>query len=238
MVRQKQPKRDDGDSLELADGDRPFDSSATAWLVGQSVRYLHSTDKEEKLAYQRVIELLGGCSDAVETVTRLIQRVPLADAPLRWSLLYLLGEVGDHSAAEFLYSLAIERLSQEERKEGCEGPRDGELLVRTMAVEALQRIAARHPDAGEYVLKIVSERPVQPILIEAVKAAMDLRLKDDVAKLLPKDDYWILDIRRVRIGEIAVDPERRDSNERGFTPPKMPAHFTAPTAECRPRRED
>jgi len=56
-------------------------------------------------------------------------------------------------------------------------------------------------------------------LIEAVKAAKDLGLKDKLLEILPTDDHWILDIRQARIEEISVDPERKDSNERGFTPP-------------------
>jgi hypothetical protein len=107
-----------------------------------------------------------------------------------------------------------------------------------MGVEALQRIAIRHPNAGEYVLKIVSEHPARPILMEAVKAAIDLGLKDKVAELVPRDEQWILDIRRARIEEIAVDPERRNMRERGFTPPKMPSRFTAPTAKCHTQQED
>ena len=35
MECEKQAGRGGGDSLELIAGDRPFDSSATAWLVGQ-----------------------------------------------------------------------------------------------------------------------------------------------------------------------------------------------------------
>lgn len=238
MEYQKQARRGGGDSLELVAGDRPFDLSATAWLVGQGVRYLHTADEEGKLAYQRVMELLGGRKDAVETITRLIQRVPLGDVPLRWSLLYLLGEVADKTAAGFLARLSIEPLPAEEGKGGCAGPRDGELLVRTMAVEALQRIAVRHPDTVEYLLKIVSEHPARPILIEAVKAAADLGLKEKVRELLSKEDHWILDIRRARIEEIGAEPKRRDTNERGFTPPKMPSRYTAPSAVCHTHQED
>jgi hypothetical protein len=38
-------------------------------------------------------------------------------------------------------------------------------------------------------LKVISTRPV---LIEAVKAAIQLGLKDQVRELLPKEDHWIL----------------------------------------------
>lgn len=228
MEHRKQTSERSPDSLEVGRGEHPFDLSATAWLVGQAVRYLQTADEEGKLAYGRVIESLGGRTDVVETVIQLIKRARLSDVPLRWSLVYLLGDIEEPTAAEFLTRLAVEPLSTQEEEKGCEGPRDGEILMRTMAVESLQRIATRHTEAAEYLLKVASERPARPILIEAVKAAIHLGLKEKVRELLREEEYWILDIRQVRIEEIIAEPERRDVKERGFTPPKMPSDSTTP----------
>jgi len=221
-----------GDRLELVAGERPFDLSATEWLVGQGVRYLNTDDDEGKIAYQRAVEILLGRPDTVETITQLVRRVSREDAPLRWSLLYVLGDVADPTAGEFLVRLSIERLAERDDQQGCEGPRDAELLVHTMAVEALQRIATRHPQAAEHLLRIVSERPARPILIEAVKAARDLGMGEKLRDLLPQDDHWMLGIRRAQVEEIRAEPQRQDGPERGFTPPKRPPHFTAPQAGC------
>ena len=43
------------DSLEVNAASRPFDKSATAWLLGQAVRYLNTADKEGDFAYTRVV---------------------------------------------------------------------------------------------------------------------------------------------------------------------------------------
>lgn len=238
MESQKQAGRDGGDILELIVGDRPFDLSATAWLVGQGVRYLNTADEEGELAYRRVMEVLGGREDAVKTIAQLIQRSQSGDVSLRWSLLYLLGEVADQTGAEFLARLSIEPLPAVEGERGCEGPRDGEILVRTMAVEALKGVAVRHPEAAEYILKIVSEHPARPILIEAVKAATVLGLEERVRELLPEEDHWILDVRQTRIEEVSAEPERKDTDERGCTPPKTASLYTAPSALCpTPKKE-
>src|SRR5215207_2446459 len=58
MSHEKQTSRGGGDRLEVDAGNRPFDISATAWLVGQGVRHLNTADKEGELAYARVVELL------------------------------------------------------------------------------------------------------------------------------------------------------------------------------------
>ena len=87
------------------------------------------------------------------------------------------------------------------------------------------------------LLKIVSERPARPILIEAVKVASELGLKEKVLELLPNEDHWILDIRRARTEEVFAEPERQDGKERGFTPPKTGALYTAPSTVCCTRKE-
>ncbi len=154
------------------------------------------------------------------------------DTTLRWNLLYVVGDVGDESAADFLVGAALKPLPETREDEGCESDRDMEMLVSTGAVHALHRVATRHPQAADLVLKVVSERPARPILIEAVKVAVELGLREKVQHLLPKEDHWILDIRRARPQELFAEPEREDGKERGFTPPKSGSLYTAPSVVC------
>jgi len=236
MTYESQMSRRGGDDLEVDAGTRPFDISATAWLVGQSVRYLNTADKEGELAYQRTVELLRRNSeDLLETVTALFRQATSGDAPLRWSLLHVLADAGEAGAADFLVRTAVKELPDAAEEQGCEGTRDAEMLVCTMAVHALQRIAQRHPDASEQLLKVVSEKPARPILIEAVKAANELGLKGRARAVLQNEDHWILDIRQARTEELFAEPEREDGKERGFTPPGAGGQYTAPQI-ARPTR--
>ena len=233
MACRDQASRNNGDCLECEAGSRPFDASATAWLIGQGVRYLNTAGKESELAYQRVIESLRLCSkDVVKTVTGIFRQAKLGDAPLRWSLLYVVGDAGDASAADFLVHTATRKLPEAREEEGCESGRDAEMLVSTMAVHALQRVARRHPDVSDQLLAVVSARPARPILIEAVKVGGELGLTDKIRELLPEEERWILDIRRARTEELIAEPEREDEKERGFTPPKSGALYTAPSVAC------
>jgi len=131
----------------------------------------------------------------------------------------------------------LKQLPEGKEAEGCEGARNAEVLICTMAVHALHRIAGRLPEVSEQLLKIVSERPARPILIEAVKIAGELGLKEKARDLLPKEDYWIIDIRRARTEELFAEPEREDAKERGFTPPKRGPQYTAPQVACCTRKE-
>jgi len=230
MSRQKQTSKSDSDSLEVKAAIRPFDKSATAWLLGQAVRYLNTADKEGEFKYTRVVEVLRRCSgDLLETVTGIFLQVKGGDTTLRWNLLYVLGDVGDERTADFLVGAALKPLPEKKDGEGCESDRDMEMLVSTGAVHALQRVATVYPQAAEHVLKIISERPARPILIEAVNVAAELGLRERVQGLLPREDHWILGIRRARPQELFAEPEREDGKERGFTPPKSGSLYTAPS---------
>jgi hypothetical protein len=230
--------KDGSDNLEAVAAARLFDKSATAWLLGQAVRYLNAADKEGELAYTRLVEILRRCSnDLLETVKGLFRQVQSGDTALRWNLLYVLGDTGDTGTADFLVNAALKQLPEAKEDAGCESDRDMEILVCTMAVHALQKVAGRYPDVSQSLLKVVSAKPTRPILIEAVKAANQLGLKDHVLDILPKEDHWILDIRQARIGEFFAEPERQDGKERGFTPPKSRELYTAPRVVCCTRKE-
>lgn len=226
---EKKKANGDSDSLELKASIRPFDKSPTAWLLGQAVRYLNTAGKKGEFEYTRVVEILSNCNDALlENVKSIFASVKGGDTTLRWNLLYIIGDASDYSSADFLVDVVLNPLPENDG-DCCESNRDMEMLVSTGAVNALYRVAKRHPEVMEYILKVISERPDRPILIEAVKVAVELGLEEQVQKLLSKEDLWILGIRRVRPQELFTEPEREDGKERGFTPPKSGAFYTAPS---------
>jgi hypothetical protein len=222
------------DNLEVRNGSFSLEQSGrTAWILAEAVRQLNRSDKGAEAAYARAVEVLRDFGpDLLETVSGLFNHVESGDAALRWNALHVLGDAGGEDAAAFLVRTALARLPDTESDRGCESARDMEVLVCTMAVHALQRLAARHPAEGsEAILQIVSQRPAQPILIEAVKVAVELKL-EKVRGILTREDLWILDIRHSHAQEVFADPEREDGKERGFTPPKSRALYTAPSAGC------
>jgi hypothetical protein len=237
MSCENETSNDGSDSLAIKESNPLFDRSDTGWLLGQAVRYLNTDDKKGEFAYARVAELLRRCgNDLLENVGGIFKQVKSGDSALRWNLLYVLGDAGDGSAVEFLVRAALKPLP-ESQAEGCESDRDMEMLVNTMAVHALHNVAGRHPEASEAVLEVIAKRPAQPILIEAVKVADKLGLKEKVRQILSEQDTWILDIRQARREEVVADPERKDEKERGFTPPKSGALYTAPSAVCCTKKE-
>jgi hypothetical protein len=232
----RQSNEVESDCLEVKAVTSPFDESPTAWILGMAMRYLNTAGKEGEFEYARVVKALRNCSndDLLKTVLNSFRQAKGGDTTLRWNLLYVLGDVGDESSAEFLKSVALNPLPEKKNGECCESDRDMEMLVSTGAVHALHRVATRHPNVSDNVLDIISQKPDQPILIEAVKVAAKLGIQEKAQKLLPEEDHWIFTIRQAQPQELFAKPEREDEKERGFTPPKSGALYTAPkVSQCK-----
>jgi hypothetical protein len=233
------------DSLELVLPDPVVLKTPTHWLIDQALAALNAEGERAAVAYKHTAELLKTRMDAAETLLRLAQSSPAEDIGRRWSAYYIVGVVGDKAAAEPLYRAAAAALPEHGHDgkcgepKGCEGPRDGEVLVRTMAVEALQRVAERHEEARGYVLELIAAQPDRAILIEAVKAARALGLSEEAGKRLPKEDRWMLDIKMVPVQEVMAEPERADDAVLGYMPPGRSVKQDVPAADCccTPNRE-
>src|SRR5512143_2294297 len=115
MSCEKESSHGESDSLEMKAAIRPFDKSATAWLLSQAVRYLNTAGEEGEFGYTRVVEVLRHCRDDLSaTVNGILQQVKGGDTTLRWNLFYLLGDAGDEGAAEVLLGAALRSLPEKQ----------------------------------------------------------------------------------------------------------------------------
>lgn len=215
-----------GDALEAKPGERYFDHSADAWLLGRAVDHLHADedDAEGQHNYRRAIELLGRCAAASETVGQVLQRVPARDVPLRWSLLYVLADVGDPKALDLFARVAAEPIRQTERDpQVCESPDDGERLVRVMAVEGLARLAGRADGVQQTLEAVIAKQSDPAVRSAAVQAlrAIDPESVKRLAEMLPEDHRWMLDVRTAHIGELVAEVEAEGRKE---TVSQAPVH--------------
>jgi hypothetical protein len=218
-----------GDKLELRHERHLSNHSAVSWLVQHAVTYLNNTGQQAELSYNHVIDLLVR-NEASDAVIQLLCTAPKSDVTLRWSLLYVLGDCISEKRAKWLVEYAVEPLPP--KGEGCEGPRDGELLLRTMAIESIKKTAMRHPETATYLLKIIEQSPDTAVLIEAVKAALELGIGESVWTVLPKENHWMTDIRKQKAAALHADPERKDTKEVGYKPPKDINNHNSPSIKC------
>lgn len=212
----------DGDGLDASDRSRAvFHRDPVAWLVGQGIRHLNATDADGELGLMRVIELLRVSGTASATIDQALHDCDDDDHSLRWSLLYLLDAVDEARAAEVFFRAAAEPVPSADRyPRGCETPRDGEVLVRTMAVAGLARRARQDADAVGLLFKLLEAQPERALRVEAVKAllAVDPQLAERIRSMLPKDLHFALELKQVRAEVLAVEHEpltRADTVQRG-----------------------
>ena len=221
-----------GDGVDAADRSRAvFHRDPVAWLVGQGIRHLNAADADGELGLLRVTELLRASGTASAAIGQALHDCDPDDHSLRWSLLYLLDAVDDAHAAEVFFRAAAEPVPAADRyPRGCETPRDGEVLVRTMAVAGLARRARKDADAVGLLFKLLEAQPERALRVEAVKAllAADAQLAERIRSMLPQELHFALELKHVRAEVLAVEHEpvtRADVVQRG---PELGSRRRAP----------
>ena len=197
-----------GDRAAIQTGRRHFDADATSWLVGEAIARLHSDDCEGQGGHQRAVELLARL-DAGSAVGAVFNAAPREDTALRWSLLYVLAETADPKAADLFARVAMEPIRVERDRRVCESLYDGEVLVRTMAIEGLARLAARDAGIVDLLHKVLEAQPDRALRIETAKAILAAAPKEveRLKKSLPEELHFALTLKHVRAQSLAVEYE-------------------------------
>jgi hypothetical protein len=208
-----------GDGVDPRLGRRLFDHDAVAWLVGEGVRHMNAVEPDGEMSYFRVLELLRTSEDAVHAIGRVLSIAPADDSNLRWSLLYLLAELDQPRSLELFLKVALDKISPRPRDgQGCESARDGEVLVATMAIDGLGRLARGEAAAIDALFRIVEAQEEAALRIEAVKAILAVApdAADRLAKMLPENLVYAIDLKveraealHVEFDSTAVDKVRR-----------------------------
>lgn len=173
------------------------------------------------MAFKRTVELLEKMPEAAAAIVQAFHDAPREDHSLRWALLYLLAEVGGPSAAEMFFKAAAEPVPSRDRyPQGCETPRDGEVLVRTMAIAGLARTGPKNKNAIELLYKLLEAQPERALRIETVKAlmAVDPNAAGRIKETLPKELHFAIGITKVRAEALAVEHETKAIDKARLAP--------------------
>ncbi len=228
-----------GDGLGLEAGRRLYDQDATAWLVGEGVRHMNAADSEGELSYLRVLELLRKTGEAVSAIARVSSIAPAEDISLRWSLLYLLADLEEAKGLDVFLAAALEAVPPQPREaRGCESVRDGEILVRTMAIEGLGRLARSDKHALQALFGVVERQDEPALRIEAVKAILSIApdQADRLRELLPENLRFAIDIKKYPAEALYVDFDSKAIDKVRRTPSLDQTTITRPQSGCGPCR--
>ena len=109
-----------------------LEASAELFLAG--IKQAFSDPDEERLT--ATVRQLRKVPGVLKSAAELFESRP-DDSNFRWGIAYLACKVGAPGTVNWLTRIALEKLPDSGFGDGCEGPRDGEVLVRVMAVEGL-----------------------------------------------------------------------------------------------------
>ena len=203
-------------------------AEAAAELFLAGIEQAFNDPNEKRLV--ATVRRLGEAPRSLESAIDLYESRP-DDSGFRWGVVYLASKIGSPGTAEWLTRVALEELPDPKHSEhGCEGPRDGEVLVRIMAAEGIGLLA---DSEGSEVISDALTTIITGQADPAVRSAavvqllrLDPAAAPRIRKILPKQHKQFADVKLKtkpsevdqRLGAPALDP--------GESPPPPQAGMT------------
>lgn len=210
---------DERDAFAPARPDRITRGRST-WLLRKSLEMIHQPGAEDDR--QEVLKLLGSVlPDVLETAGRWLDDHD-ADPMARWSVVYVLGQLGDERTLELLERQALRRLPDRRIEPNvCEHVGDAEELVSVMAIAAAGDLArAGVGSAVDLLVRVVAEQDRKSLRRPAVTEllSIDPDLRGRVAESLPDDERYLVELRTAAEDDVRLEvPERAE----GKRPPRQ-----------------
>jgi hypothetical protein len=192
-------------------------------------------DAEDR--YQHSLKALRAhINDALIEIAAQYRRLPARRYLDRWSLVQLLTSLAERESLAFLDEILSSAIPPEESKNPSTFSTVGqEVIIRTTAVEAVERLAAKgNADALGVLLKHTQHHnfSVKRAAIQGYLAQGGKNARHELLKTLPRQDHRILEIRRTDVREVpqpkVVARSSRDPNE-------LPPRSTHGNREHNPR---
>jgi hypothetical protein len=167
-------------------------------------------------------ELAASPEETLEELRRFNESAGPDDVGLRWTTLYVASMLTEPNGRPWLTEVACETLPPDPTAgEACESSLDGEVLVRVMATEAIVGLLGVEEEATiEALLEVISRQPHVSIRAVAGQALVehDPSLREPVLELLPEDQWFIVDLRRVPHTELTIDQESLPPDSETLSP--------------------
>jgi hypothetical protein len=184
-------------------------------IVRHAIQLMHTVGEDAEREYEQSVRRLR--AEAVEAAAEIARSLHVFshDLAMRWSLLYLLGDVRHAACVDVLAPEAKRELGQRVSQPGaCVQRVDFEEIVCVMAIEALGRLAS---DGDVRALDVLVD-------VVATQDRRSLRRPAAVAELLPAEDRYVLDLREATTADLVIPPpEQPQRKKRGsHSPPNRP----------------
>lgn len=197
----------------------------------EAIARVHFTDEGGASAYQESLSELRERPDEVRKAVTDLQLSTPSDHNFHWTLYYVLADLELLELSPMLVDAAVRDLPEITEASGCETVEADEVLVAAMAVEGLERLARKEPEAGiGALIEVVERQPHVAIRTAAVQAILSVRpgAEPEIARLLPDDQLYVLEARRVSVEQLSASPERETPKRSGIRSPKLSSDADMP----------
>jgi HEAT repeat protein len=205
------PRVDRDDSIKVEARPHPFsfNSSPDSRLnekIVEAISRMGGVGADAERHYQAALEALRSDSKkVVRIVASEYSQLPIHQYLDRWSLVHLLAELKDPSSLPILDEILSSKIPPEQSKDPHSFSTSGEeIMIRTSAVEAVTRMASKNKQALQILLKHVQHEnlSVKRASIQGYIEHGGKNARRQLAKVLPKKEHYILDIRRMDVRKV------------------------------------
>lgn len=224
---------------ELPDHETPVDPDLRQFLIA-----VNTVNDVTDPGYTRAVASMRHRSaEVLGEIERLAREVPGADYPMHRCLVLAAGALQDPATLAYLRGVVFRPWPTSSPATHRVEDQVEETALRSLAVEAIEQLAAdsRNVEAMDALTEVVSV----PSLTLRTLALVALRAVDGTgqyferaAAMLPKDQKYLLDARRVKVTDVSQIPDPRVhllGPELGV-PGRPPLREDAPSLETRPVR--
>jgi hypothetical protein len=194
----------------------PIRDNEAGMAVRRFLAAMNRAGDDAQAAYEEALAALHERpEEVIAELTRAERMTSEDDYPTRWAFVYAAAQLRHPAALPFLRDLTLARIPPERSKD----PHSfstvvEETILRTTAVEGVEHLAVSGGSAALEVLFEFLEQPSLSVRRAAVQAIFATEtgqsLRRRVANLLPEDQLFLLDVKRVDVREVSQidDPQR------------------------------
>lgn len=213
------PSAEASDSLQPEEHDKPEQLSPVGVLVHDLLVKMNAAGDDAEKEYQQALEeLRKHPMDAVIELARQEGACCNTDYATRWAVVYAAAKLEHPAALELLRSIVLTPIQAEQNEDPHASTVAEETIIRTTAVDGVATLARDGNDDAIETLLSFLELPSFSIRRAAVHGLLTSPkgddLRDRIAKCLPKDQRFILDLKKVDVRKVPqVEDPRRHLSE-------------------------
>ena len=230
-VRDRSGSAGESDRLQLRQPKRDRQATEIEGHLVAALGHLQRGKETGEAAYREELDWLREHPDDIRTGIETVGRSAPDDIELQWNLHYVAAGIESPELAPMLVDSATRDLPEITADTPCESVDEARVLVAIMAVEGLEGIGSKDPDTAAEALAEVIERQTNiAVRTAAVQALLSIRgnSAEEIGRLLPDDQRFLLQVRRAAIDQVTAIPERGSPGRLAQRSPKLPADRNAP----------